>query len=238
MRIQQEDEPQPDRRREIRRRPHDRPKQHRGADGDADRPSSIVRHRRSSVAQDSTMDDGRSTMDDRAAPTPPFRKWRARWLRTPRRSRSIARWDSRKVDVVPVVDQQVVGFEHEPRAESTRREKEEFVAMAHQPRRPRFLINDAVDEQDVAGPGDGRVPRPERLDPREHPQLRYEQECETDVRVKRHAEKFTTRDPFFLPVRISRSAARPSDRHGSRGGPGCNRRRRRPWPPAPRRPPA
>src|SRR5206468_4426581 len=77
----------------------------------------------------------------------------------------------RKADVIPVLDEPIVELEDEPERDRRQREKREFYRRRSYPRVPSRAKHDGVGEDDESGPGDRRVPGPERLDVRKRPRF-------------------------------------------------------------------
>ena len=85
---------------------------------------------------------------------------------------------------MPVLDEQVVTFEDDPQRYRNDGEKHKLAAMRGEPRRATQPEDEAVEQEDIARPGERRVPRPERFDMREHRPFRQRQERESKPKAR------------------------------------------------------
>src|ERR687888_609416 len=111
----------------------------------------------------------------------------------------------RKTSVVPVPDDQVVAFEHQPERNGENGEQRELARRRSHPRSAARAVHDGVGEDDEAGPADRGVPRIERLDARERRRFGRDHDGEADDGRGAHVTRILYEQPLsvglptFLP---------------------------------------
>src|SRR5262249_11084323 len=164
-RIEQQDEAEPHWRGEPRRRPRDRPDHHHGAGRDR-RPSR--RAERQALRLDPAV-LRRAPIAPAAGELPPLEDPRPNPGGRPGVAEVADQKHVGQPDVVPVVERVlVIELEDDPERDADERDERHLGPVVADRRLAADFPDETVDENDVAAPGDRRVPRPERLDPRQH----------------------------------------------------------------------